>query len=154
MDMEIIGNRRKTLFRDWKYSRGFFVLPLNMHFLALKWQLDNHLGWTMSRLFASINCILQNEKSKIHKFEKNDNSLKYGLCNKSFRKDEPLTSWSLLQHICPHFWAWLLDTKAITHKSEDKYVVKVFNCSEVHLSEMACYKIHTLHNAPILNSKI
>ena len=32
--------------------------------------------------------------------------LKYGFCNKSFRKDEPLTSWTLLQHICPHFWEW------------------------------------------------
>ena len=28
-------------------------------------------------------------------------------------------------------------------KSEDK-VVKVFNWSEVHISEMTCYKIHTL----------
>ena len=63
---------------------------------------------------------------------------------KSFRKDETLTSWTLLQHICPHFWAWLLNTIAITPKSEDKYVVKVFNWSEVHLSEMTCYKIHTL----------
>ena len=34
--------------------------------------------------------------------------LKYEFCNKSFWKDEPLTSWALLQHICPHFWAWLL----------------------------------------------
>ena len=55
---------------------------------------------------------------------------------KSFLKDETLTSWSLLQHICPHFWAWLLNTIAITPKSEDKYVVKVFNSSEFHLSEM------------------
>ena len=33
---------------------------------------------------------------------------KYGFCNKSFWKDEPLISWTLLQHICPHqskeFW--------------------------------------------------
>ena len=70
--------------------------------------------------------------------------LKYGFCNKSFRKDEPLTSWTLLQQICPHFWAWLLNTIVITPKSEDKYVVKVFNWSEVHLSKMTCYKIHTL----------
>ena len=62
----------------------------------------------------------------------------------SFRKDEPLTSWTLLQHICPQFWAWLLNTIAITPKSEDKYVVKVFDWSEVNLSEMTCYKIHTL----------
>ena len=62
--------------------------------------------------------------------------LKYGFCNKSFRKDEPLTSWTLLQHICPHFWAWLLLYSEITPKSEDKYVVKVFNWSDVHLSEM------------------
>ena len=33
---------------------------------------------------------------------------------------------------------------AITPQSEDKYVVKVFNWSEVHLSEMTCSKIHTL----------
>jgi hypothetical protein len=45
-------------------------------------------------------------------------------------------SWTLLQHICPHFWAWLMNTIAITPKSEDKYVVKVFNWSEVHCSEM------------------
>ena len=63
---------------------------------------------------------------------------------KSFWKDETLTSWTLLQHICPHFWAWFLNTIAITPKSEDKYVQKVFNWSEVHLSEMTCYKIHTL----------
>ena len=55
---------------------------------------------------------------------------------KSFRKDETLTSWPLLQHICPHFWAWLLLYSAITPKSEEKYVVKVFNWSEFHLSEM------------------
>ena len=68
--------------------------------------------------------------------------LKYGFCNKSFWKDETLTSWTLLQHICPHFWAWLLLYSAITPKSEDKYVVKVL--SEFHLSKMTCYKIHTL----------
>ena len=27
-------------------------------------------------------------------------------CNKSFRKDEPPTSWIFLQHICPHFWGY------------------------------------------------
>ena len=32
----------------------------------------------------------------------------------------------------------------ITPKSRNKYVVKVFNWSEVHLSKMTCYKIHTL----------
>ena len=55
---------------------------------------------------------------------------------KSFRKDETLTSWTLSQHICPHFLAWLLLYSAITPKNEDKYVVKVFNWSEFHLSEM------------------
>ena len=29
-------------------------------------------------------------------------------------------------------------------KSDDKYVEKVLNCSEVHLSELTCYKIHSL----------
>ena len=38
----------------------------------------------------------------------------------------------------------MLNTIAITPKSDEKYVVKVFNWSEVHLSEMTCYKIHTL----------
>ena len=70
---------------------------------------------------------------------------------KSFRKDETLTSWTLLQHICPHFWAWLLNTIAVTPKSEDKYVIKVFNWSEFHLSEMTCYKIHTLNLVDFLS---
>ena len=34
--------------------------------------------------------------------------LKYEICKKSFRKDEPLTSWTLFQHICPYFWVGLL----------------------------------------------
>ena len=49
-----------------------------------------------------------------------------------------------VEHIFPHFWAWLLLYSAITPKNEGKYVVKVFNWSEVHLSKMTCYKIHTL----------
>ena len=71
-------------------------------------------------------------------------SLKNGFCNKSFQKDEPLTSWTLFQHICPHFWVGLLGAIANPPKSEEKYVEKVFNWSEVHLSDMNCYKIHTL----------
>ena len=39
---------------------------------------------------------------------------------------------------------WVLGAIANPPKSEDKYVEKVFNWSEVHLSEMTCYKIHTL----------
>ena len=50
----------------------------------------------------------------MHHFE-----LKYGFCNKSLHSANP-------------------------PKSEDKYDEKVFNWSEGHLSEMACYKIHTL----------
>ena len=65
--------------------------------------------------------------------------LKYGFCNKSFRKDEPLTSLTLFQHICSNFWVGLLGAIAIPPKSEDKYVEKVFNWSEVHLSEMTYY---------------
>ena len=63
---------------------------------------------------------------------------------KSFRKDETLSSWTLLQHICSRFWAWLPNIIAITPKNEDKYVLKVVNWSEFHFSEMTCYKIHTL----------
>ena len=75
------------------------------------------------------------------------------IVTKSFRKDETLTSWTLLQHICPHFWAWLLNTIAIMPKSKDKYVEKVFNWSEVHFSEMTCYKIHTLNECYLVEGK-
>ena len=70
--------------------------------------------------------------------------LKYGFCNKSFWKNEPRTSWTLFQQIVPHFWVGLLLQTANPPKSEGKYVEKVFNWSEVHLSEMTWYKIHTL----------
>ena len=69
--------------------------------------------------------------------------LKYGF-HKSFQKDEPLTSWTLFQQICLHFWVGLMGAIANPTKSEDKYVVKVFNWSEVYLSEMTCYKFHAL----------
>ena len=65
-----------------------------------------------------------------------DYQLKYQFWKKSLPKNATLSSWTLFQHICPHFWAWLLLYSAITPKSEDKYVVKVFNWSEFHLSEM------------------
>ena len=57
-----------------------------------------------------------------------------GFCNKviSDRFDQLNTFPTYF----PHFWTWLLNTIAITPKSEDKYVVKVFNWSEFHLSEM------------------
>ena len=58
----------------------------------------------------------------------------------SLRKNETLTGWTLLQHICLHFWAWLLNTIAITPKSEDKYVLKVFNPSEFHFSEVTFFQ--------------
>ena len=45
----------------------------------------------------------------------------------------------------------MLYTIAITPKSEDKYVLKVFNWSEFHLSEMTFYKIHTLGDADEFN---
>ena len=56
------------------------------------------------------------------------------------RKNETLTGWILLQHICLHFWAWLLLHSVITPKSEDKYVVKVFNPSEFHFSEVTFFQ--------------
>ena len=62
---------------------------------------------------------------------------------KSFRKDETVTSWTLLQHIFPHFWAWLLNTMTIKPKSEDKYVQKVFNLTELHFSKVTSFKIGT-----------
>ena len=80
--------------------------------------------------------------------KKQKTALKYGFCNNSFRRDEPRTSCTFLQYICPHFWAWLLLYSAITPKIEDKYVVKVFNSSEFHLSEM------TLLQNPYFNTKV
>ena len=44
---------------------------------------------------------------------------------------------------CLHFWAWLLNTIAITPKSEDKYVVTVFNPSEFHFSEVTFFQNST-----------
>ena len=34
--------------------------------------------------------------------------LKYQFWKKSLRKNATLSSWTLFQHICPHFWVWLL----------------------------------------------
>ena len=52
------------------------------------------------------------------------------------------------EHICHHFWVGLLLhlVGLLLHppKSDDKYAQKVFNWSEVHLSEVTSYKIHTL----------
>ena len=47
---------------------------------------------------------------------------------------------------CPWIVSAIALHSAITPKNEDKYVMKVFNWSEVHLSKMTCYKIHTLGN--------
>ena len=47
-------------------------------------------------------------------------------------------------HICHPLWVGLLLHPANPPKSDDKYVEKVLNCSEVHLSELTCYKIHSL----------
>ena len=53
-----------------------------------------------------------------------------------------------------HFWvdatANLLGATENPPKSDDKYVKKVFNWSEVHVSDMTCYKIHTLGYALFL----
>ena len=75
--------------------------------------------------------------------------LKYGFCKKSLRKDEPLTSWTL-------FWAYLSSllggcnskpTGGNSKPTQKWWRIcskKVFNRSEVHLSEVTSYKIHTL----------
>ena len=54
----------------------------------------------------------------------------------SLRKSETLGRWTLLDTFCLHFWAWLLNTVAITPKSEDKKCPKVFNVPEFHFSEV------------------
>ena len=50
--------------------------------------------------------------------------LKYQFWRKSLQKNATLSSWTLFQHNCPHFWVWLLLYSVITPKSEDKYVVQ------------------------------
>ena len=43
-------------------------------------------------------------------------------------------------HFLSSFWAWLLNTVAITPKSEDKKCPKVFNVSEFHFSEVTFFQ--------------
>ena len=52
------------------------------------------------------------------------------------------------------FRAWLLNTIAITPKSEDKYVVKVFNPSEFHFSEMTFFQNWYFTCPPVLGSHL
>ena len=66
--------------------------------------------------------------------------LKYQFWKKSLRKNETLAGWTLSQHICLHFWAWLLLYSAITLKSEDKYVVKLFNPPEFLFSQVTFFQ--------------
>ena len=73
-------------------------------------------------------------------------ALKYECCNKSFWKDELLTSWTLFST----YLSSKLDSPLIKTLERENLILminmlkKVFNWSEVHLSEMTCYKIHTL----------
>ena len=53
--------------------------------------------------------------------------------------------WKFLDHFCHHFWVGLLLLCCCTHPKVMKNTLKkVFNWSEVHLSEVTSYKIHTL----------
>ena len=60
---------------------------------------------------------------------------------------------TLFEHICHHICH--LDSPLSNvlirgeSKCDDKYVVKVFKWSELHLSEMTCSKIHTLGSREI-----
>ena len=72
--------------------------------------------------------------------------LKYDFVTSYFQKDEPLISWTLLQH---YFVVTFGRDCYCMQQSRpkvrtDTYVVKVINWSEIHLSEMTSYKIHTL----------
>ena len=65
--------------------------------------------------------------------------LDYGFCKKSHRKDEPLTSFG-----------WVQQVQQQTHpKVTTNVLKKVFNWSEVHLSEVTPYKIHNLVVPPL-----
>ena len=71
--------------------------------------------------------------------------LKYGFCNKSVWKDEPLTSWTLFST----YLSWLLGGFAGCNikPAQKWWQICWKNWSEVHLSEMTCYRIHTLREA-------
>ena len=58
----------------------------------------------------------------------------------SLRKNETLAGWTLLDIFCLHFWAWLLNTIAITPKSEDKICPKVFTPPEFQFSEVTFFQ--------------
>ena len=60
------------------------------------------------------------------------------------RKNATLSSWTLLQHIWLHFWAWLLNTIAITPIGEDKYVQKCSTRQSFIFPKFTSLKIGTL----------
>ena len=62
----------------------------------------------------------------------------------SLRKSETLGRWTLLDTFCLHFWAWLLNTVAITPKSEDKYVQKCSTRQSFIFPKWHSFKIGTL----------
>ena len=57
--------------------------------------------------------------------------------------NEPLSSWTFLEHFCHHFWVGATAKQQQTHP---KVMTKLFNWSEVH----APYEIGTLGNRCIL----
>ena len=65
--------------------------------------------------------------------------LKYGFCNKSFRKDEPLTIFVIKIRFSSN-----QNIGEGESNFDDEYVEESVQWSEVHLSEMTFYKIHTL----------
>ena len=68
--------------------------------------------------------------------------LKYGFHKKYFRKNEPLTSWTLFS---PVFFQISTDQ----HWSGKKRGEKVFNWSEVHFFGSTSYEIHILTQSPV-----
>ena len=70
--------------------------------------------------------------------------LKYQFWKKSLRKNVTLVGWTLSQHICLYFWAWLLLYSAITPKCEDKYVQKCSTCQSFIFPKWHSFKIGTL----------
>ena len=70
--------------------------------------------------------------------------LKYQFC-----KNVTLEKWNsdglnTFGQICLHFWAWLLNTTAITPKSEDKYVQKCSTCQSFIFPKWHSFKTGTL----------
>ena len=117
-----IGANILILIRSCEKFKNFLSMRGKIIFWAICLLLQNNCLWKILIFFFSFCSLVILMKNQFWK--------------KSLWKNATLSSWTLFHHICPHFWEWLLLYSAITPKSEDKYVLKAFNSTELHFSEV------------------